>query len=56
MHIPVPPLTVEAIHADNDAKHYAVRFRGFAGEIAVSREKYMEVVSLLRDKFARLDK
>jgi DNA-binding LytR/AlgR family response regulator len=46
---------VETIQADNDVKHFAISFRGFTGEIAVSREKYMDMVSLLRNKFARLE-
>ena len=46
---------VAMIQSDNDSKHYAVRFVGLDGEIAVSREKYMDMVSLLRDRFARLE-
>lgn len=46
---------VTAIQADNDAKKYAVKFNDSDGEIMVSREKYMAMVSLLREKFAGLN-
>ena len=44
------------IQSDNDSKHYAVRFVGLDGEIAVSREKYMEMLTLLREKYGRLER
>ncbi len=44
---------VSVIHSDSDAKYHAIRFRGVDGEIAVSREKYTQIVSLLRDTYAR---
>lgn len=45
---------VAAIHADNDAKKYAIAFNNTDGEIVVSREKYTVMVSLLKEKFAGL--
>jgi|GEM_PF-1178159 DNA-binding LytR/AlgR family response regulator len=47
---------VAMIQSDNDSKHYAVRFVGLDGEIAVSREKYMEMLTLLREKYGRLER
>ena len=45
---------VSAVHADNEVKRYTVSFRDYDGEILVSREKYAAMVSLLREKFARI--
>ena len=46
---------VSFIRADNDAKNYAIQFRGYAGEVLLSRDKYGEIVSLLRDRYAKLN-
>ena len=45
---------VNTIQADNEIKHYSICFKGFAGEITVSREKYTDMVTRLRDKYARI--
>ena len=45
---------VSAVHADNESKRYGVSFRDYEGEILVSREKYADMVSRLREKIARI--
>ena len=45
---------VSAVHADNESKRYGVSFRDYDGEILVSREKYADMVSRLREKIARI--
>ncbi|MBR6040807.1 MAG: LytTR family transcriptional regulator, partial [Clostridia bacterium] len=47
---------VSMIRSDNDSKHYSLRFIGLDGEITVSREKYMEMLTLLREKYVRLER
>ena len=44
---------VSVIRSDSDSKYHAIGFRGMDGEIAVSREKYMQIVSMLRDTYAQ---
>lgn len=46
---------VAGVRADNDAKKYEISFRDFDGEIMVSRDRYTAMVSLLREKFARIE-
>lgn len=45
---------VSFIRADNDAKNYAIQFHGYDGEILLSRDRYAEMISLLKDKYARI--
>ena len=45
---------ISVINADNDAKRYMIRFKGMDGDIMVSREKYMEIVNILREKYANI--
>ena len=45
---------ISVINADNDAKRYMIRFKGMDGDIMISREKYMEIVNLLREKYANI--
>ena len=40
--------------ADNESKNFALIFDGYAGEVMVSREKYKEVLQLLKSKYAKL--
>lgn len=46
---------VAAVRADNEAKNYAIRFKDYAGEILLSREKYTELVELLKGRYAGLN-
>lgn len=46
---------VAGVRADTDAKKYEITFRDFDGQIMVSREKYTAMVSLLRERFARIE-
>ena len=46
---------VSFIRADNDAKNYAIQFRGYEGEILLSRDKYAELVDLLRARYAGIN-
>ena len=45
---------ISVINADNDAKRYMIRFKGMDGDIMISREKYMEIVNILREKYANI--
>ena len=46
---------VAAVRADNDAKIYTIRFKDYEGEILLSREKYAELVALLKGRYARIN-
>lgn len=46
---------ISFIRADNDARNYAIQFRGYSGEIMLSRDRYTELVALLREKYAKLN-
>ena len=46
---------VAAVRADNEAKNYAIRFKGYEGEILLSREKYAELVELLKGRYAGIN-
>lgn len=46
---------VSAVRADSGAKNYAIRFKDYEGEILLSREKYAEIVSLLKERYARIN-
>ena len=43
------------VRADNEAKNYAIRFKGYEGEILLSREKYAELVVLLKGRYAGIN-
>ena len=45
---------VSAVHADSGAKNYTLRFKDYEGEILLSREKYTEIMSLLKERYARI--
>ena len=45
---------VSVIDADNESKRYVIRFKKTGGEISISREKYTEIVDILREKYAKL--
>ena len=46
---------VAVVRADNEAKNYAIRFKGYEGEILLSREKYAELVVLLKGRYAGIN-
>lgn len=46
---------VSAVRADSDTKNYAIRFKDYEGEILLSREKYKEIVSLLKERYAGIN-
>ena len=46
---------VAAVRADNEAKNYGIRFKDYEGEILLSREKYAELVALLRGRYAGIN-
>lgn len=45
---------VSFVKVDNETKNYALTFEGYAGEVAISRDKYNELVRLLREKYANI--
>lgn len=45
---------VSYVRADNEAKNFALIFDGYAGEVLLSRDKYTEVIQLLKSKYAKL--
>ncbi|EFB75378.1 hypothetical protein SUBVAR_06351 [Subdoligranulum variabile DSM 15176] len=45
---------VERININNDKKLYSVTLDGFDGEIILSREKYKELMAVLRKKYSDL--
>lgn len=45
---------LSAVHVDGGAKNYSLRFRDYEGEIPLSREKYTEIMSLLKERYARI--
>lgn len=46
---------VSAVRADSGTKNYAIRFKDYEGEILLSREKYTEIVSLLKERYAGIN-
>lgn len=46
---------VAAVRADNEAKNYTIRFKGYEGVILLSREKYAELVTLLKGRYAKIN-
>lgn len=45
---------ISFIRVDNDNKNYAIQFSGHAGEILLSRDKYAEILSLLKGNYAKI--
>lgn len=45
---------VSFIKVNNETKNYSLLFEEYAGEIMLSRDKYAEVVSLLKEKYVRI--
>lgn len=45
---------LSAVHVDSGAKNYTLRFRDYEGEIPLSREKYTEILSLLKERYANI--
>jgi len=39
---------------NNEIKNYALQFEDYAGEIMLIRDKYVEVLQLLKEKYARI--
>lgn len=46
---------VSVVRVDNETKNYFIRFKEYEGEILLSREKYAELVELLKKRYARLN-
>lgn len=46
---------VSFIRADGNSKTYAIQFDGYDGEILLSRDKYPELIALLKEKYANID-
>ena len=46
---------VSFIRADGSSKTYAIQFDGYDGEILLSRDKYPELIALLKEKYANID-
>ena len=46
---------VSFIRVDNDSKSYAIQFDGYDGEILLSRDKYSEILLLLKERYARIN-
>ena len=44
---------VDFVRSDNDTKTYTLRLKNYKGEIPLSREKYMEVVEILKSDFTK---
>lgn len=45
---------ISSIRVDNTSKNYALQFEGFVGEIMLSRDKYGEIIKLLKDRYAKI--
>ncbi|MDD6441878.1 MAG: LytTR family transcriptional regulator DNA-binding domain-containing protein, partial [bacterium] len=43
---------VSYVKANNETKSFSLVFDGYAGEVMLSRDKYTEVVQLLKNKYA----
>ena len=46
---------VSFIRADGSSKTYAIQFDGYDGEVLLSRDKYPELLTLLKEKYANID-
>lgn len=45
---------VSGIRVSNETKRYTILLTGYAGEIILSRERYTQMLSLLKDRYANL--
>ena len=45
---------VSFVKVNNETKNYVLTFEGYAGEVSISRDKYNELVNLLREKYANI--
>lgn len=45
---------ISSIRVDSISKNYALQFEGFVGEILLSRDKYGEIIKLLKDHYANI--
>lgn len=45
---------VSCVRADSTSKNHTLQFDGYAGEILLSRDKYTEIIDLLKRKYARI--
>lgn len=45
---------VSYVKANNETKNFALIFDGYVGEVMLSRDKYAEVIQLLKSKYAKL--
>lgn len=46
---------VSFIRADNDSKNYAIQFDGYDGEVLLIRDKYAQLLTLLKDRYAKVN-
>ena len=46
---------VAFVRADSASKNYAIQFNGYDGEILLSRNKYGELIGLLKERYARIN-
>lgn len=46
---------VAAVRVDSGAKNYSISFKDYAGEILLSREKYTELLELLKGRYAGIN-
>lgn len=45
---------VEGVYADSEKKNYTIRFKNYDGDILLSRDKYSEFVSILKQRFSNI--
>lgn len=45
---------VEGVYADSEKKNYTIRFKDYDGDILLSRDKYSEFVSILKQRFSNI--
>ena len=48
-------IDIRIVRADGSSKTYAIQFDGYDGEILLSRDKYPELIALLKEKYANID-
>ena len=46
---------VSFLRADNDSNNYAIQFDGYDGEVLLSRDKYAQLLTLLKDRYAKVN-
>lgn len=45
---------VSFVKADAEAKNYALLFEDYSGQVMLSRDKYAEVISILKDRYVKI--